>query len=270
MTSSARLLANKLVANEIQDKAFMKHPSLIKHPELKYFFQKLVRELDDGVWCADFHRGICPDDITIHQTYYEDEFTICIDNCEVMSICITDYGNLTEEVCDYIKDNLHYFSPRLLLDNIKPEKRVKAVYFSDDEEEEEEEEELPDKIYENQTCPVCFDNYDEDKVEKVLKCGHMLCKGCYASIYQQIVSRCPECRSTIDKTVTTQSGEEEYWSIEEIDELCQEGNLNALLDLIDVDGVVEERIMRDGYNVLDRYREIIECDDYMVLAVLIN
>tara|TARA_B100000963_G_scaffold351469_1_gene363080 strand:- start:244 stop:795 length:552 start_codon:yes stop_codon:yes gene_type:complete len=46
----------------------------------------------------------------------------------------------------------------------------------------------------NNTCIVCYENYNDKKIEYTLKCNHSICRECFFQIVVSGSFRCPLCR----------------------------------------------------------------------------
>ena len=48
--------------------------------------------------------------------------------------------------------------------------------------------------YNNNSCIVCYESYNEDKVEYKLRCNHSICRECFFNIIVHGSYKCPMCR----------------------------------------------------------------------------
>ena len=147
---------------------------------------------------------------------------------------------LDERTLEYIKEHICYFNRGILFQNLKPDIYKEIIEYDSEEEE-------PEKVYENDNCPICLECYDEnDVIKKVGCCGHMCCEGCYSTIINSNNSRCPTCREVWDDA----TNEPEYveWEKDDIKELCDGEDIETLNEIIDVNGVKEDVINYDGYS----------------------
>lgn len=147
---------------------------------------------------------------------------------------------LEEKTIEYIKENIHYFNPNCLFDNIK-----EGVYkYEVESEDVSDEEEEPEKIFDNECCPVCLEEYNDNK--KVGCCGHTICEDCYNHIINSNKQKCPECRADWQHTYHIDSEKVEF-ELSDIQELCDNEDYAVLNDIIDIEGLCENVVNVDGY-----------------------
>ena len=53
-------------------------------------------------------------------------------------------------------------------------------------------------------CPICFANSSNGKKFQVSKCGHIICKDCWNSIFSKSDYKCPLCKKTLNKNDLTE------------------------------------------------------------------
>jgi hypothetical protein len=148
--------------------------------------------------------------------------------------------DLDNRTLEYVKEHLCYFNKTILFHNLKPDIYKEVIEYDSEEEE-------PEKVYENDNCPICLECYDDnDIIKKVGCCGHMCCNGCYNHIINSNNSRCPTCREVWDDA----TNETEYieWEQDDINELCEGEDIDLLNEIIDVNGVKDDVINYDGYS----------------------
>lgn len=79
-------------------------------------------------------------------------------------------------------------------------------------------------IYNCESCPICFEEWNEAIEKKIINCCHSLCKRCYKHLTEK---KCPICRKPISiyKPKRVMRSEEElqnYMNQEECDTICEE------------------------------------------------
>ena len=52
-------------------------------------------------------------------------------------------------------------------------------------------------------CPICFSNSSNGKKFQVSKCGHIICKECWNSIFLKKDNKCPLCKKNLNKNDLT-------------------------------------------------------------------
>ena len=148
------------------------------------------------------------------------------------------------QIYDYIYD----FSPLLIFKNLK-EGMIKCDTINVFK--------IPDKIFENNNCPVCLECYDETVIKKIAKCGHITCNECYLTICKSTNSRCPECREIWDDI--TNAG----YTLGDISRLCDEERQTVLLSIVNLKKLQDEIILRNGY--MDILNSVsLECIDDVI------
>jgi hypothetical protein len=163
-----------------------------------------------------------------------------------------------DRVNGYIIDDICNTSPQILLDCVREDAK-KVV-------EEREQREQSETTYDNDCCPICFEDYETTEcIKKVAICGHTLCYNCWHHITHSRNSVCAECREVWNETT-----EGTEYTIEDIEMLCEEES-NILFDIIDTDRLVElvlqteyacniigfdfADVNTEGIDTPDKYRE---------------
>lgn len=236
---------NELLYNAI----FIKYKSSVNHKVIR----KIIDMFESSYGYKDFH----PD----YQTATDIEIENDYDNCYIVSVPNSRYNpnkpdvannqshtrvrieyynqeNLDEKVLDYVSENICYFNRHTIFECVKEGVYKEVIEAEGDDEE-------PEKVFDNDCCPICLDCYDDEKIKKVGCCGHTTCKECYNHIINSNNSRCPECREVWDDA----TNETEYieWELEDINELCDNEDNIVLNEIIDIKGVCDVAIMCDGY-----------------------
>jgi hypothetical protein len=140
-------------------------------------------------------------------------------------------------------------------------------------------------VYDNCNCCVCFEDYDEDediqfneenKTKKVASCGHTICYGCWYTIIRSNNSVCPHCREPWDEgeNIDEDYGEPEeiYYDINDIRELCNNGEDDILLDMVDLPDLIRDILIVESYETIfgvdtyDNYDWTLPPDKYRLLG----
>lgn len=192
-------------------------------------------------------------ELTIPNIKYNPNKSICSSNKYEHSIILEHYteSELSDKTKEYIRENIHYFNHQIIFDCIKDDVYKYEIDSEDISEEEEEEE--PEKIYDNESCPVCLEEYNDNK--RIGCCGHIVCQSCYDHITDSNNSRCPECRE--DWTITHHINSEKVeFELDDIRELCDSENYETLNQIINIDELCDRVVSVDGY------ADILGYDDY--------
>jgi hypothetical protein len=124
-----------------------------------------------------------------------------------------------------------------------------TLYLNLKEEYQKGKVKIAETVYENQNCPVCFDEYEEEEGEPkskyVSSCGHMFCDSCAKDLIEYN-GKCGLCRELIIQ-------HEEPYTKKDIQELKRIGDEETLLEIINIDGVIEDALRWDGYEQILGY-----------------
>jgi hypothetical protein len=250
--------------DDIKEASFWKHPQLIKANNVRwwYLFKNIIEKEPE----------LYTDEITVEdigQGYF-DVHIKTIDREQTYSFKVYTGNEIDEEVEEYIKENILFVSTFSLLLNVKPEHKMIIEYTTDEEEEE------PEKVFDNEMCCVCLEEYQDNK--KVAKCGHTLCSNCYTGIMATTAPRCAECRADWEGDVETEREIDEG----DIDAMKENEEIEVLLNTVDISGVAGDCVRNDGYaNTLGydeeeyyswndpptKYRELGGCDGDRVVVI---
>lgn len=266
-----RYAEEKHFQDEIYDEAFFKHPVLqIKTSVKPYIIIKAIYDM--CITDSYFDDMIYPTDIIIKDDFIEEHINDIFDVeiCGIMYRLSIDTTEGIKEWCiEYTTDNISNISKTTLFNHIKHSEQVKEVHHIEGEDRTDEIP-TPEIIYDETSCPVCFDeiidfdDWDEGSTGKLPKtvgmCGHTLCAGCHHSITHSNNSRCPVCRSVWDNVCyeSNSSYTEILWTQEDIDELCEAEDNDTLSRIIDVDELVDTLINDDGYEEILGYDTSVE------------
>lgn len=113
----------------------------------------------------------------------KNEFLVALPDANIY-ITILDDENFNLEMNNYWKKNLNNIPLKILKQSIKKE----FEYFLNDKKLPS-----PEKIFENQSCPVCLEEYKDNK-NWGYNCGHMCCSDCHTKIIYSNNPNCPICR----------------------------------------------------------------------------
>ena len=128
-----------------------------------------------------------------------------------------------------INNNIHIFDPKLLYYSIKKDTYKQIIKYK------------PEKVFNNDCCPVCLDDYNNNK--KISQCGHTICMKCYDFIINSNKPKCPECRTKWSK-----KQEDEYieYTLEDIEELCENKDDETLHKIIDINELKDNTLSEYG------------------------
>lgn len=255
--------------DELYEESFLRHKINVNSSSVRtYFLMKRICDLIQSDYgFKDFDNLFVDDieietetnygnyiyyDVSIPNRKYDPLKNSCYNNREKHQYVFTVFteGEIDEELQEYVEENIPYFTPTILFDNIKLDKKVKEIIEYENEDPEE-----PEKKFENEQCPVCFCEYTNNEEEDLTNekemccygcCGHKLCEPCYNIIISSNNSRCPECREVWDIETDNYTEEIEY-TLEDIQELCENEDFNTLRDIIDIIGVSNDASSVDGY-----------------------
>lgn len=228
---------------------FIKFKASVNHKVIR----KIIDMCESNYGYKDFHPDLlCVDDFEIENEY---------DNCYIVSVPNSRYNPNKPDVAnnqshtrvrveyynenelelktrEYVSEYIQYFNRIIVFNNLKPDIYKEVIEYDDEEEE-------PEKVFDNDSCPVCLECYDDDIIKKVACCGHTTCNSCYNHIIHSNNSRCPNCREVWDDA----TNEPEYieWELDDIEELCDNEDNEMLNEIIDINGVADDAIMSDGY-----------------------
>jgi RNA polymerase subunit RPABC4/transcription elongation factor Spt4 len=256
-----RFCDEKSFQDDIFDVAFFRHPVLQTRKSLEpYLILKTIYDLHIANEFGD--KPIYPTDIIFNDTgFTEDVIKVEIDGESYEFDIDTPQAN--KEICyEYVEEHLFEYDPILLFNNIKIGEQIKETLHI---EKEAEEKPTPEIIYDETTCPVCFDEIidfdtwnegNSGKQPKMvgLYCGHTLCTGCHHSITHSDNSVCPVCREVWDDVCyeTINRDTDVYWSYQDICTLMDESNEDILYQIIDIDELLNNVLEIDGgcHNIL--------------------
>lgn len=250
---------------EIYNKSFYHHPFHIECGNLhSYSVIKFILELihnENGIKAFDTH--LYPDDIHIEEypngvPYYgitipNDKFDETKEESYTNSrmikyeVLMESEQKIEERLEETIAENICATCPTFLLGCIKPNtfKEVNEI-----EGEEPEQRPPPETVYHNDECPVCLGEYDDEVVKKVASCGHCLCNDCWVGILTRDNSKCPQCRMEWDEENGVAHIETIPYELEDIIELCQDGNTEVLFEILDMRQVVDTFLLLQEANTL--------------------
>lgn len=177
-----------------------------------------IEEDDDTYYRIKFPNKFF--DANLHKSYNENfNYTIEILNDD-------EYNEKTIETAE---ETLLYNSPKILYNNIKDDVyKYKIVECFNDK--------FPEKIYDNDNCPVCLENYENNKHTPY--CGHILCGDCYQSIMNSNNLCCPTCRNDWEMIIDECELEVEY-EFDDIEELIMNNDEETLKNIIDIPKLVD-------------------------------
>ena len=129
------------------------------------------------------------EDVKIDKDYDEPNYFIEIDNEDwsvQYSILIVPYGYKLDEIVDeYVKENISYFNRETIWIHLKDYK------FPIEDREKSDFEDT------NTKCPICLDDYCEEKeCDELHNCGHKYCVDCIEQVIEY--GSCSICRETTD------------------------------------------------------------------------
>ena len=212
------------------------------------------------------------DELKISEELDDCKFSILINNEYEISIRIYTESELNSETYDYVYENIQFFNPHLILNNLKPNvNKLTAVEESDDESITSEDLEIPEpeNKYDVDECPVCMEQTENKKFGH---CGHCLCSDCFLKVVQSDNAVCPCCRTEWDYTPSGSDNDTVYtqepFDEDDVMEYIDNDNADMLRTICDINGVVTDAIYTDGYEHLLGYSLVDRIDDecYMVVV----
>lgn len=192
-------------------------------------------KLDEITFELDYHNSFI---VSVPNKKFNPNKDKCYNNREQIQVRMEFYTEeeLDVKTLEYVKENICYFNKNLIFHSLKDGIYKDMIEYGYEE---------PEKVFDNDSCPICLECYDENKEKKVGCCGHTLCYDCFNHIIHSNNQRCPECRvewnneeSGVDIT---------YYKQEDIDELCDLEDSNKLIEIVDVDAFINEIVMLEGY-----------------------
>ena len=154
-----------------------------------------------------------------------------------------DAGDAVEK---HIEDILCYIGRSVLYNNCEEAiKDMEAHLIESDDNDDYEEEEREVKVYECDTCPICFEKLETNlvifgKESFIPKCGHPVCVDC-----KENIDKCPTCRATYKVMGYCYDDAKELIE-NEIDECIAREDSDRLKTLVNVKAVAEQCLEEDG------------------------
>ena len=184
--------------------------------------------------------------------------------------CCNSYTNLHKLLKWYAieEQELFYYTPLYLYSFIKDEYKIQhhkeIIYPEPDLETDEEDHPL----YDTDDCPVCMEkfgitekqelvgNHPNKKILKTTKticvkrntfCGHPICMKCFKTICNSCNVSCPMCRENYEDTGDVEIDEwDDTLNEEELIEMVENQD-DMLLDMVDLDPLIEQSVIADGW-----------------------
>jgi hypothetical protein len=262
------------VRNEIYINSFYKHPFVVNNTSVKGYIliKTIIEMITENKGYRDFDYHLKPTDIIINQID-NSHFNVIVPNNRYNNTLMQTYENSefneyeflieTEEgminlASEYIERTIHYQDIQTLHNHLLNDARKPDV-------EPREPREQNETTYDNSSCPVCFDDYEET-TKKVAICGHTLCLTCWEHIIGSSNCRCPECREVWDEI-----NENEFYTERDLRIMCDEEDdelyniidipnlVNSVLEdeeIVDILNFEEEYTNDEGFDTPDKYRQL--------------
>lgn len=219
--------------------------------------RKIIDMFESDYGYKDFNPDECSVDNVIIENEFDNSYIISVPNRKYKPDKPTTHNNepisrvrleyytqeeLDEKALEYVKENICYFNRTTIYHNLKENVYKEIIEYEVEEPEE------PEKVFENDSCPVCMEEYDNDNViKKIACCGHMTCLNCYTHIIHSNSSKCPTCRELWEDEEENNEPELIEYEDEDINELCENEDWETLNEIINIEGVKDDAIMADGY-----------------------
>ena len=282
MFSSSKYFENRPLlpyTDELYLVSFWKHSFITKSTNVRdWFIMNKITEIINN--CDNpYFDSIFPDDIEIikdedglgYEVFVPDPESYNNGKQKGFRFVVKDEDELDCDVNEYIKENICNFNPSMIFNNIRINKRVKETLYNHYGEVETRNQ--PEKAYDTINCCVCFEDYedkneetefdDTTKCKKIASCGHTLCYGCWYHIIRSDNSICPHCREPWDEGYDIDENNDDYediyYTLEDIQALCEDGDNDTLNDIINLPDLVRDVINADGYADILGYDD---CDSY--------
>jgi len=244
---------------EIYANSFLRHPICLGSDSVRTYI--LMKHISDMCLEKKDMKGLLPEDFIITMSEYREGFFFIKYNdifggTKNVSLLVITADETHREMTDYCSENICYFSPIAVFHNLTFVGRIKEeippVCGGDVE---------PETKYENENCPVCFCEYtDYDDATGLLNdkelgfygcCGHKICESCYERI-MDTTAKCPECRTNWERV---SNGETIYYTLEDIEELCECEDDVILNEIVNIGGLVDYAVRADGYSHILGYED---------------
>jgi hypothetical protein len=223
------------------------------HRTAKLFVRGLLTYMGDH---SNYPYTFYPEGITRIENMYPDDDTweVQITKSEERGEMVTngeiklirkgaDAGDAVEE---HIGDMICHISRSVLYNNCEEAiKDMEAHLIESDDNDGYESDEREVKVYECETCPICFEKLETNlvlfgKESFIPKCGHPVCVDC-----KENIDKCPTCRATYKVMGNCYDDAKELVE-NEIDECIARLDEDRLKTLINVKAVAEQCLEEDG------------------------
>jgi hypothetical protein len=222
------------------------------HTTTKLFVRGLLTYMGDH---SNYPYTFYPEGITRIENMYPDEDTweVQITKSEERGGMVTNgeiklvkKENDLDAVEESIQESLCYIGRSVLYTCCgEAIKDMEAHLIESDDNDDYEEEEREVKVYECETCPICFEKLETNlvlfgKESFIPKCGHPVCVDC-----KENIDKCPTCRATYKVMGNCYDDAKELVE-NEIDECIAREDSDRLKTLINVKAVAEQCLEEDG------------------------
>jgi len=212
----------------------------------KLFVRGLLTYMSDN---SSFPCSFYPDGITKIENCYPDDDTWDIemnknglrdDRTIVASVKLIRKGIQAEvEVQHHIEEHLCHINKELLFNHCDEAiKDMEAHLIESDDNDDYEEEEREVKVFECESCPVCWEKLENKFIPQ---CGHPICAECKTKI-----DNCPTCRASYWNKGYLYNDAKELVE-NEIEECCARGDSERLKTLVDYRAVANQCFEEDGF-----------------------
>jgi hypothetical protein len=139
--------------------------------------------------------------------------------------------HIEDMICNIRKEILFGFCDEAIKD-------MEAHLIESDENDDYEEEEREVKVFECESCPICWEKLE---YKFIPQCGHPICAECKVNI-----DKCPTCRASFEVKGHCYDDAKELVE-NEIEECCARGNNERLKTLVDWRAVASHCLQEDGF-----------------------
>jgi hypothetical protein len=157
-------------------------------------------------------------------------------------------GIAEETAVEYhIEDMLCYIGRSVLFCNCEEAvKDMEAHLIESDDNDDYEDEGRETKVFECESCPICFEKLETNlvlfgKESFIPKCGHPVCVDC-----KENIDKCPTCRASYKVMGHCYDDAKELVE-NEIEECIAREDNDRLKTLVDLKGVVAQCLEEDGF-----------------------
>jgi len=228
-----------VMKNELRRSCLLRHPIVEEEKRGYYLMLRIVELIEYWEEKVSYGKKIFEPETKVEDLEIEhngDGFFEVGYKGETIDFVVRTHYECDMEIKERFEESMYCITTDTLYENLKAEYK-------------EGEKKTAEIVYENQNCPVCFDEYEEEEGEPKSKyissCGHMFCDSCAKDLIEYN-GKCGLCRQLIIQ-------HDEPYTKEDIEQLKREEDNEKLLEIINIDGVIEDALRWDGYEQILGY-----------------